>query len=51
MVGTADIALGLDHVLAARDPKPGDLIVMQSSGAGYVWTAAVIEILEVPSWV
>lgn len=51
MVGTADIALGLDHVLAERDPKPGDLVVMQSSGAGYVWTAAVIEILERPSWV
>jgi 3-oxoacyl-[acyl-carrier-protein] synthase-3 len=51
MVGTADIALGLDHVLAERDPQPGDLIVLQSSGAGYVWTAAVLEILEVPSWV
>ncbi|MDX8050186.1 ketoacyl-ACP synthase III family protein [Lentzea sp. BCCO 10_0798] len=51
MVGTADIALGLDHVLAERDPKPGDLVVLQSSGAGYVWTAAVLEILEVPSWV
>jgi 3-oxoacyl-[acyl-carrier-protein] synthase-3 len=24
---------------------------MQSSGAGYVWTAAVVEILERPSWI
>lgn len=50
MVGTVDLVLALDHVLATRNPQPGDLILLQGAGAGYVWTAVVIEILETPSW-
>lgn len=51
MVGVVDTVLGLDHVLAERDPQPGDFVVMQGAGAGYVWTTVVLEILERPSWV
>ncbi|MFE2428215.1 ketoacyl-ACP synthase III family protein [Streptomyces sp. NPDC059373] len=50
MVGTADPVLGLDHVLATRDPRPGDVVVLQAAGAGYVWTTVVLEILETPGW-
>jgi 3-oxoacyl-[acyl-carrier-protein] synthase-3 len=50
MVGTVDPILGLEHVIATRDPKPGDLAVIQGAGAGYVWTVAVIEFLETPHW-
>lgn len=51
MVGAVDTVLGLDHVLSERDPRPGDLVVLQGAGAGYVWTTVVLEILERPSWV
>lgn len=50
MVGTVDLVLGLNHVIEERQPKAGDLILLQSAGAGYVWTAAVVEILETPPW-
>lgn len=50
MVGTVDVILGLDHVLAERQPKPGDFVLVQCAGGGYVWTAAVVEILETPHW-
>jgi 3-oxoacyl-[acyl-carrier-protein] synthase-3 len=50
MVGTVDPVLALDHVIAQREPRPGDLAVLQGAGAGYVWTTAVIEFLETPRW-
>lgn len=50
MVGTIDVVLGLEHVLTHRDPKPGDLVLLQCAGGGYVWSAAVVEILEIPDW-
>lgn len=50
MVGTVDLVLALNHVITTREPQPGDLIVLQGAGAGYVWTTAVIEVLETPSW-
>ncbi|WP_377270020.1 ketoacyl-ACP synthase III family protein [Peterkaempfera sp. SMS 1(5)a] len=50
MVGTADPVIGLDHVIATRSPKPGDLAVLHGAGAGYVWTVAVLEFLETPDW-
>ncbi|HEV3171578.1 MAG TPA: ketoacyl-ACP synthase III family protein [Actinocrinis sp.] len=50
MVGTTDVVLALDHVIAEREPRPGDLAVLQSAGAGYVWSTAVIEFLETPRW-
>jgi 3-oxoacyl-[acyl-carrier-protein] synthase-3 len=37
-------------VLATRDPRPGDVVVLQAAGAGYVWTTVVLEILEIPGW-
>ncbi|SFL84587.1 ketoacyl-ACP synthase III family protein [Streptomyces pini] len=50
MVGTADPVLGLDHVIATRSPRPGDIAVLQGAGAGYVWSVAVLEFLETPHW-
>ncbi|MFE4589066.1 ketoacyl-ACP synthase III family protein [Streptomyces laurentii] len=50
MVGTADPVLGLNRVMASGEAKPGDLVVLQAAGAGYVWTTVVLEILEVPAW-
>ncbi|MFJ9694850.1 ketoacyl-ACP synthase III family protein [Kitasatospora sp. NPDC101183] len=50
MVGTADPIFGLDHVIATRNPEPGDLAVLQAAGAGYVWTTVVLEFLETPDW-
>ena len=50
MVGTADPVLGLNRVLESGDAKPGDLVVLQAAGAGYVWTTVVLEILRTPHW-
>lgn len=50
MVGTVDLILGLNHVITEREPKPGDLILLQGSGAGYSWTSIVLEFLDAPDW-
>lgn len=51
MIGNVDLAIGLDHVIGHRQPRAGDLAVLQGAGAGYVWTAVVVEFLETPHWV
>ena len=49
-VSTVDQFIGLDRVIATRNPRPGDLAVLQGTGAGYVWSLAVLEFLETPHW-
>lgn len=48
LVSTVDPLIGLEQVISRRDPRPGDLAVLQAVGAGYVWTVVVLEFLRVP---
>lgn len=48
MVGAVDVPLGLHHLLTERDVAPGDIVVLECAGAGYVWTTVVLEILQRP---
>ena len=49
-VGGADQLLGLNHLIERAGPQVGDKIVTASAGIGFMWTVAIIEILEQPSW-
>lgn len=49
-VSTVDQFVGLDRVISTRNPQPGDIAVLQGTGAGYVWSLAVLEFLETPHW-
>jgi 3-oxoacyl-[acyl-carrier-protein] synthase-3 len=49
-VGAADAFLGLDHLVQQNAIGPGDLVLMAAAGAGFSFSASVLEILETPSW-
>lgn len=50
LVSTAGMILGLDHLIADRHPKPGDLVLILGSAAGYSWTTVLLEFLDTPHW-
>lgn len=50
LVSTAGMILGLNHLIAERDPHPGDLVLFLGSAAGYSWTSILLEFLETPNW-
>ncbi|MFN8075590.1 MAG: ketoacyl-ACP synthase III family protein [Kineosporiaceae bacterium] len=49
-VGGADQIIGLNRLFEIGAPQPGDLIVTASAGIGFMWTVAVLEVLETPAW-
>ena len=49
-LGAGDPFAGLDHLVASGAVAPGDLCLLASVGAGFTWSAAVVEILERPQW-
>jgi 3-oxoacyl-[acyl-carrier-protein] synthase-3 len=49
-MGPADQFLGLEHLVAERAVGPGDLVLLVAAGAGFSFSAAVVEILTLPSW-
>ncbi|MFJ9815465.1 ketoacyl-ACP synthase III family protein [Streptomyces sp. NPDC101151] len=49
-IGAGDQFLGLEHLVKQRSVGPGDLVLMVAAGAGFSFSAAVVEILEVPEW-
>jgi 3-oxoacyl-[acyl-carrier-protein] synthase-3 len=50
-MGNADQILGINHLMETGKPKPGDLMVAVAVGIGFMWTVAVLEILEeTPTW-
>jgi 3-oxoacyl-[acyl-carrier-protein] synthase-3/clorobiocin biosynthesis protein CloN2 len=49
-LAASDQLVSLDHLLSAGDLRPGDHYLMIGVGPGITVSAAVIEILETPSW-
>ena len=45
-LGAADHVVGLRHLIATAAVKPGDHVVLASSGAGMTWTTAVVQIMD-----
>ena len=49
-LGAGDQFAGIDHLLATGRADRGDLILVLGVGIGYMWTAAVVEVLAAPGW-
>jgi 3-oxoacyl-[acyl-carrier-protein] synthase III len=49
-MGGADQFVGLNHLFETRAVGPGDRVLVIGVGVGHSFTAAVLEILETPSW-
>lgn len=49
-LGAGDELVGLTHLLEERLVAPGDLVLALGAGIGYCWTAAVLEIADLPAW-
>lgn len=49
-MGGGDQIIGLNRLFESGRPKPGDLIVTAGAGIGFMWTVAVLEVLETPAW-
>ncbi|MBW1602504.1 ketoacyl-ACP synthase III family protein [Streptomyces sp. JJ66] len=49
-MGAADELAGLNQLVEAGRPQPGDRVAVMGVGAGYVWTVAVLEFLDLPAW-
>ena len=49
-LGAGDPFAGLEHLAASGAVAPGQLCLLTSVGAGFTWSAAVVEILERPPW-
>ncbi|MBW4705756.1 MULTISPECIES: ketoacyl-ACP synthase III family protein [unclassified Micromonospora] len=49
-VGAADLVISLDHLLDTGQVHPGDHLLLVSQGPGWLCSAAVLTLLEKPSW-
>ncbi|MFE9422244.1 ketoacyl-ACP synthase III family protein [Kitasatospora sp. NPDC006697] len=49
-MGGGDQIIGLNRLFETGRPKPGDLIVTAGAGIGFMWTVAVLEVLDTPEW-
>ncbi|GID33078.1 ketoacyl-ACP synthase III family protein [Paractinoplanes brasiliensis] len=49
-MGGGDQVAGLTHLLESRAVGPGDRVVLTGIGAGFSFSAAVLEVLEQPEW-
>ncbi|WP_432146317.1 ketoacyl-ACP synthase III family protein [Streptomyces sp. bgisy084] len=49
-VGGADVFLTLEHLVRTREVGPGDHVLLISQGPGWMCTACVITIRELPAW-
>jgi 3-oxoacyl-[acyl-carrier-protein] synthase-3 len=49
-MGAGDQIIGIDHLAEIGALKPGQLVATMGVGTGFMWTAAVLEILEAPQW-
>lgn len=47
-LGASDPIVGLNHLVESGSLAPGDLTLILSAGAGYQWTAALIETIDHP---
>lgn len=49
-VGAADLLISLEHLLATGQVSAGDHLLLVSQGPGWLCSAAVLTVLENPSW-
>ena len=49
-LGPGDPTAGINHFVENRSLSPGDLVLVFAAGAGFTLSAAVLEILNPPSW-
>ncbi|MEU8028448.1 ketoacyl-ACP synthase III family protein [Streptomyces sp. NPDC049099] len=49
-IGAADQLVNLNHLVESGRPAAGDLVLVFGVGIGFTWSAAVLEILDVPAW-
>lgn len=49
-IGGADVFLTLEHLVRTGEVGPGDHVLLISQGPGWICTACVITITELPPW-
>lgn len=49
-IGPGDQFLGIEYLVKERAVGPGDLVLLVGAGAGFSFSAAVVEILDLPAW-
>lgn len=49
-LGGGDQFAGLAHLVETKQVSPGDRVLLVGVGAGFTWSAAVVEIDELPYW-
>lgn len=49
-MGAGDQLIGLNHLFETGRPKPGDIIVTLGVGTGFMWTVAVLKVLDSPQF-
>ena len=49
-VGASDHAIGLHHLLSTGAVRPGDHLLLCGFSPGITYKAAVVQVLDVPSW-
>lgn len=49
-LGGGDQFAGLAHLVETKQVAPGDRVLLVGVGAGFTWSAAVVEIDELPYW-
>ncbi|TCO62031.1 ketoacyl-ACP synthase III family protein [Actinocrispum wychmicini] len=49
-LGAGDPFAGLDHLVASGRAGPGDHLMLLGVGAGFTWSAAIIRIIDRPTW-
>jgi 3-oxoacyl-[acyl-carrier-protein] synthase-3 len=49
-MGAADAFAGLDHLVVSGRMSPPDLALLIGSGAGCIWTVAVVQMVRCPKW-
>ncbi|MGZ3460685.1 MAG: ketoacyl-ACP synthase III family protein, partial [Archangium sp.] len=49
-LGAADQFAGLTHLVESGEVGPGDRVLLVGIGAGFVWSCAVVELLDRPAW-
>jgi 3-oxoacyl-[acyl-carrier-protein] synthase III len=50
-LGASDHLVSLHHLLATGQLSPGDHVLLSGTGPGLTFKSAVVQILDVPSWV
>ncbi|GAB3659213.1 ketoacyl-ACP synthase III family protein [Streptomyces sparsus] len=49
-VGGADVFITLEHLVRTREVGPGDHVLLISQGPGWLCTACVVTLTDVPAW-